>query len=75
MPRATTIKNVLEQLDVIINESIATNSRLGLFAYIYRRTTAEIASEIALGNFKKNQRLEAMDVEFANLYLDALQGL
>jgi len=71
MPRATTIQNVLEQLDVIINESIATNSRIGLFAYIYRRTTAEIASEIALGNFEDNQRLEALDVEFANLYLDA----
>ncbi len=71
MPRATTIQNVLEQLDDIINESIATNSRLGLFAYIYRRTTSEIASEIALGHFEDNQRLETLDVAFANLYLDA----
>ena len=71
MTRATTIQNVLEQLDVIIDESIAANSRMGLFAYIYRRTTAEIASEIALGNFEDNQRLETMDVAFANLYLDA----
>ncbi|MEW4922594.1 DUF5995 family protein [Algibacter sp. 2305UL17-15] len=74
MQRATTIKEVLEQLDVIINESIATNSRLGLFAYIYRRTTAEIASEIALGNFENNQRLEILDVAFANLYLDAFKA-
>jgi hypothetical protein len=74
MPRATTIQNVLEQLDVIINESIATNSRLGLFAYIYRRTTSEIASEIALGHFEDNQRLETMDVAFANLYLDAYRA-
>lgn len=71
MTRATTIENVLEQLDVIIDECIATNSRLGLFAYIYRRTTAEIASEITLGNFENNQRLETLDVAFANLYLDA----
>jgi hypothetical protein len=71
MPRATTIQEVLEQLDAIIADSIASNSRLGLFAYIYRRTTAEIASEIALGNFENNQRLETLDVEFANLYLDA----
>ena len=74
MPRATNIKEVLKQLDSIIEECIATNSRLGLFAYIYRRTTAEIASEIDLGNFEDNVRLEAMDVEFANLYLDAYKG-
>ncbi|GGZ81945.1 DUF5995 family protein [Algibacter mikhailovii] len=71
MPRATNIQQVLEQLDAIIDESIASNSRLGLFAYIYRRTTAEIASEIALGNFEDNQRLEILDVAFANMYLDA----
>lgn len=74
MPRATTIENVLEELDVIINECIANNSRMGLFAYIYRRTTAEIASEIALGNFEDNDRLEILDVEFANLYLDAYKN-
>ncbi|MGB0916381.1 MAG: DUF5995 family protein [Flavobacteriales bacterium] len=74
MPRATTIQEVLNELDAIIDESIATNSRLGLFAYIYRRTTAEIASEIALGNFEDNPRLEALDVAFANLYLDAYKA-
>ncbi|KAA5824725.1 hypothetical protein FPF71_08560 [Algibacter amylolyticus] len=71
MPRATTIQSVLTQLDDIINECVKTNSRLGLFAYIYRRTTTEIASEIALGRFEDNARLEILDVEFANLYLDA----
>jgi hypothetical protein len=74
MPRATTIKNVIEELDVIINESIMTNSRMGLFAYIYRRTTAEIAAEIALGHFMDNQNLELLDVAFANLYLDAYKA-
>ncbi|MEP3836658.1 MAG: DUF5995 family protein [Algibacter sp.] len=74
MPRATTIQNVLIELDSIINECIKTNNRLGLFAYIYRRTTAEIASEIALGRFEDNTRLEILDVEFANLYLDAYKA-
>lgn len=74
MPRATTIINVIEELDAIINESITTNSRMGLFAYIYRRTTAEIAAEIALGNFNDNPGLEVLDVEFANLYLDAYKA-
>ncbi len=71
MPSATSIQEVLGQLDTIINKSIETNSRLGLFAYIYRRTTAEVALEIALGNFEDNQRMEILDVAFANLYLDA----
>ncbi len=71
MPRAKTIQNVLEQLDSIINESIDTNNRMGLFAYIYRRTTAEIASEISLSHFDDNQFMEVLDVAFANLYLDA----
>lgn len=71
MTRATTINNVLEELDTIIGDCIATNNRMGLFAYIYRRTTSEIASEITLGNFQDNQLLEVFDVEFANLYLDA----
>ena len=74
MPPATTIHQVLEQLDAIIQDSITTNSRMGLFAYIYRRTTAEIASEIDSGNFEDNQRLEALDVAFANLYLEAYRN-
>ncbi|AKP52057.1 DUF5995 family protein [Cyclobacterium amurskyense] len=71
MPDTTTIQDVIKELDVIIDESIKTNSRLGLFAYIYRRTTFEIASEIALGHFENNARLETLDVAFAKLYLDA----
>lgn len=74
MPRANTIQEVLDQLDAIIKECAVENSRLGLFAYIYRRTTAEIASEIALGNFEDNERLEILDVQFANLYLDAYRA-
>ncbi|MDX1328293.1 MAG: DUF5995 family protein [Arenibacter sp.] len=71
MPPATTIHDVLEKLDAIIAECISNNNRMGLFAYIYRRTTAEIASEITLGNFEDNPRMEMLDVAFANLYLDA----
>jgi len=71
MNQATNIQEVLDQLDSIIEDAIANNDRLGLFAYIYRRTTAEIAFEITKGNFEDNLRLEIMDVAFANLYLEA----
>ncbi|SHJ94028.1 DUF5995 family protein [Pseudozobellia thermophila] len=62
---------MLRQLDVIIDTAIATNSRMGLFAYVYRRTTAQILKEVELGNFEDNDRMVKFDVEFANFYLDA----
>ena len=71
MNHPATIEEVLNRLDSIIEEAIVTNDRLGLFAYIYRRTTAEIQKEVQLKNFEDNERLEKMDVIFANLYLDA----
>ncbi|MDN3689525.1 DUF5995 family protein [Cyclobacterium jeungdonense] len=74
MPNPTTIQEVLKELDHIIEESIASNSRIGLFAYVYRRTTDEIATEIAQGNFEDNERLEKFDVVFARLYLDAYEA-
>lgn len=74
MEKAETINDVLKQLDAIIEDCIVNNSRLGFFAYIYRRTTAEIAKEINLGNFEDNKRMETFDIEFANLYLTAYQN-
>tara|TARA_R110000868_G_scaffold34421_1_gene124347 strand:- start:50000 stop:50755 length:756 start_codon:yes stop_codon:yes gene_type:complete len=71
MSKPTTIKEVLVALDTIIADCIATNSRLGLFAYLYRRTTAEVLKEVELGNFENNEQLQHMDVAFANLYLEA----
>ncbi|WP_375583959.1 DUF5995 family protein [Cyclobacterium xiamenense] len=73
MPNPHSIQGVLEALDQIIDESISNNSRIGLFAYVYRRTTDEIASEINLGHFKDNELLEKFDVAFAQLYLNAYQ--
>lgn len=71
MQKPTTIDEVLDELDAIIYECISTKSPLGYFAYVYRRTTAEIASEIKKGRFEDNERLETFDVIFANLYIDA----
>ncbi|MDN3492513.1 DUF5995 family protein [Winogradskyella bathintestinalis] len=71
MNRATTIQEVINQLDSIIENAVKRDDRLGLFAYVYRRTTAEILKEVQLGNFENNELLEQLDVVFANLYLDA----
>jgi len=66
-----TIDQVLEALDTIINETIANNSYLGIFAYVYRRTTAQIKAEVESGAFDDNERMQRMDVLFANLYIKA----
>ncbi|MEO9548925.1 MAG: DUF5995 family protein [Maribacter dokdonensis] len=68
------MQQVLDQLDIIIDDAMVTNSRIGYFAYLYRRVTAEIQKEIILGNFEDNARMEIFDVAFANYYLDAYNG-
>ncbi len=66
-----TIEEIIQQLGLIVEESLRENSRLGLFAYVYKRTTEQIRDEIRLGNFEDNDRLEMFDVLFAQYYLDA----
>ena len=68
---ANTMDEVLQELDAIIAESIAENSYLGIFAYVYRRTTARVKQAIIEKQFEDNERMEILDVAFANLYLDA----
>ena len=65
---------MLQELHRIIDDAIANNDRLGFFAYLYRRVTAEILNEVQLGNFEDNDRMETFDVAFANYYLDAYGG-
>jgi hypothetical protein len=69
--QATTIDEVLDQLDAIIAVSKEKNDPLGYFAYIYRRTTAQVKLAILEGKFEDNARMEKFDVLFANKYLDA----
>jgi len=68
---AQSIGEVLEELDRIINASVEENNFLGIFAYVYRRTTEQIKQAILEKQFEDNARMERMDVAFANLYLTA----
>ncbi|MEQ8707148.1 MAG: DUF5995 family protein [Phaeodactylibacter sp.] len=72
--RPTTITEVLNALDRIINTSIANNDPAGLFAFIYRRTTDQVQRAIAHKSFEDGLRMERFDVAFANLYLDAYEN-
>lgn len=65
----TTVDGVIASLDDIVNESIATGSRLGYFAALYKRMTMAIRDGIASGKFQDNARMERLDVTFANRYL------
>ncbi|MEZ4775595.1 MAG: DUF5995 family protein [Bacteroidia bacterium] len=66
-----TIDEVLKELDRIIAENTRKNEYLGIFAYIYRRTTAEIKQGILNGEFEDNEGMERFDVTFAGFYIDA----
>ena len=72
--QAKTIDDVLNDLDSIIEDSVQENNRLGIFAYIYRRTTAQIKQAIADKKFEDNDRMQKLDVVFANLYLNAYKN-
>jgi len=68
---AQTLDEVLEQLAAVVAEAKAENSRLGLFAYVYYRTTLQIRQAVRDGAFEDGPRMERFDVAFANLYLKA----
>ena len=70
---AKTIDEVLSELDLIIDSTLVENNHLGIFAYVYRRTTAQIKQAIIERQFEDNERMERLDVAFANLYLTAYQ--
>ena len=72
--KAKTIDEVIENLDLIIKQSINHNNYLGIFAYVYQRTTIEIKDGITTGRFQNPQRMEKFDVTFANLYIEAYQN-
>lgn len=68
---AATIEEVISRLDVIIAESIQSGNREGYFAALYRRVTVTVRDRIAEGYFDDNERMERLDVIFANRYLEA----
>jgi len=67
----TTIDQVIFRLNEIIEAAIEAQSRLGYFAALYNRVTMAVRDGIGAGAFEDNQRMERLDVAFANRYLDA----
>jgi Family of unknown function (DUF5995) len=74
VPTATTIDGVVEAIGSIIDWSIATSSRLGYFAALYKRITIAVGVAIDEDKFEDGPRMERFDVAFANHYFAALNG-
>ncbi len=69
--QATTIDQVLARLEAIIEDCIKTNNRAGYFAALYYKVTRSVKEGILSGRFENGQRMEQLDVLFANRYLAA----
>jgi len=70
----TTIDDVLTAMDVIIQQALDGNNRIGYFAALYRRVTRAVKSGIASNQFADGPLMEKLDVVFASRYLDALEA-
>lgn len=69
--QAHTIDEVIQHLDDIIAETIAQNSKLAFFPILYRKVTIAVKEGIINKDFENNERMEQLDVIFANRYLAA----
>lgn len=68
---ASSIQEVITELDIIVAQCLSENNKLGLFAALYRKVTIRVQEGIAVGRFDDGERMERLDVVFANRYLEA----
>jgi hypothetical protein len=68
---ATTIDEVLAELEAIIEESKEKGHRAGYFASLYHLVTSKVKEGIQRSDFEDGSRMERLDVLFANRYLAA----
>lgn len=68
------IDDVVARLDSIIAETVKDSSRLAYFASLYRVMTIAVKEGITSGLFQDGARMEALDIAFAQRYLDAYEA-
>lgn len=59
---AQTIDEVIDQLDRIIKECLADDSKLAFFPILYRKVTIAVKEGIERKDFDDNERMEKLDV-------------
>lgn len=67
----SSIDEVLEDLDEIILETKERDDTLGYFAVLYRRVTWKVKEGITNGYFEDAERMEQLDIIFAQRYIHA----
>ena len=67
--QATTIDEVISMLEDIITISKQQQDPLGYFAALYQKVTISVKEGIKEGRFEDGERMEKLDVIFANRYL------
>ncbi len=68
---ATTIDEVIEILEQIIQTSKSEENVLGYFAALYQKVTINVKERLHKNYFEDDKRMEQLDVIFANRYLEA----
>jgi hypothetical protein len=68
---ASTIDDVIHQLTAIVEWSKQSNSRIGYFAALYRKVTAQVQNGVEEGLYDDGPRMECLVVIFANRYIHA----
>lgn len=71
--KCSSVEDVLNNLQWCIDYFAETNNPMGYFTAIYKKTTQAVKDGVQNGIFEDNERMERMDVNFANLYFDAIQ--
>ncbi len=72
---ATTIDEVIEQLDEIVRIETVNNSAMAFFPILYKKVTERIKIGIQNHDFENNVRMETLDVLFANRYITAYRDM
>ena len=65
------VQDVIEALGAIVDDALVARDRRGLFAALYRRTTRGVLVAIEQGRFENPERMEELDIRFAQRYFDA----
>jgi hypothetical protein len=69
-----TIDEIIRDLDRVVDRCWEADSRLGYFPAMYRKVTLRVRDGIAAGEFDDGERMERLDVTFAQRYLDAFEA-
>ena len=69
--QAKTIDEVVDILEEIIQTAITNKDPLGYFAALYKKVTVAVRTGIHKKQFEDNERMEKLDVIFANRYIYA----